>query len=174
MHELNAEWRKGYQDMLTEVGTRRFTMDRVAAFDGMQQVLKDLGFGIIMTEGEYYLAVSILAEEIFTDEEWQGIRQQDEPGMKAIVVKHLGLKGNFAELEPEGLMIDGVVTLLENNDAVAISITFRLREIKPAPPESILPRREYPPPYAARTGYLKIWNHFERLVTPLARMKDAG
>ncbi|OGT76356.1 MAG: hypothetical protein A3I78_00630 [Gammaproteobacteria bacterium RIFCSPLOWO2_02_FULL_56_15] len=172
MNELNTEWRKGYQAMLAEVGARHYPMDRSTAFNGMRKVLEELGFTIAMTEGEYYLGVHILAQEMFTEEEWQAIRARDEPGMKTIAVKHLGLKGNFAELEPEGLMIDGVITLLENSGGVDISITFRLRAIKEAPPESILPRREYPPPYAARTGYEKIWNRFERLVPPLARMRD--
>ena len=171
MTELNTEWRTGYSAMLDEIGTRHFRMDRAAAFKGMQSVLQDLGFAILMTEGDYYLRVNIPAHTMFTKNEWEEIRTHDEPGMRAIATKHLGLKGNLARLEPEGLQIDGVVTMLARGDGVDISITFRLKEIKEPPPESVLPRREYPPPFAARQGYVKIWERFERLVLPMTGLR---
>lgn len=171
MTELNTEWRTGYRTMLDEIGTRHFMIDRATAFKGMRSVLQDLGFTIAMTEGDYYLRVNIPAQTMFTEEEWQEIRTQDEPAMRAIATRHLGIKGNLARLEPDGLLIDGVVTILASGDGVDISITFRLKEIKEPPPESILPRREYPPPFAARQGYVTIWERFERLVLPMSGLR---
>ena len=139
----------------------------------MKKALQNLGFKIIASEGDYYLSVSIPAESMFTDREWQLVRENEEPQMRKVASSHLGIKGNFARLEPEGLLIDGKVTLLETEKGTDISLTFRLNEIEPQPPESVLPRREYPPPYAARVGFEKIWRRFEQLSLPIAGLSGS-
>ena len=174
MVELNQYWHKGYIETLDKIGTRHYQLDRARAFDGMIKVMKSLGFSVTTSEGDYYLSVSIPAERMFNNQEWSQIRSNEEPQMRKIAARHLGVKGNFASLEPEGLLIDGKITLLDRDDGTDISLTFRLNAIKPPPPESILPRREYPPPYAARVGYEKIWRRFEELTVPLAKLSQGS
>lgn len=174
MVELNKAWHKGYRDMLADIGTRHYPVKRSAAFTGMKNTMERLGFTVETSEGDYYLSVTIPAGKMFTDQEWQIIRRNEEPQMREIATRHLGIKGSFARLEPEGLLIDGKITLLESDDGTDISLTFRLKTIKPQPPESVLPRREYPPPYAARLGFEKIWHSFEELTLPVSVLTKAG
>lgn len=162
--DLNSSWRQGYRAMLEDIGTKHFDIQRSVAYAGMQQAMKNLGFEIIMSESDYYLSVAIPAASMFTAREWQMIRMQEEPGLRSIVSKHLGFKGNLAKLEPEGLIIDGKITLLNSNSGTDVSLTFQLQAVEEQPPESILPRRDYPPPYAARIGFEKIWTKFDEAV----------
>jgi hypothetical protein len=170
INEINSTFRQGYQEVLANIGTRHFNVNRSVAFSGMRETLIKLGFTVINSESEYYLFVSAPAPKPLSEEEWKQVQNSDERIFKEIISKHLGLKGNFVKLEPEGLNINGFITFLETKEGVKISITFRLHEIKPQPPESILPRREYPPPTAARIGFQKIWQQFENVALPIARM----
>ena len=170
--DINATFRTEYQVPLADIGTRHFAVDRALAFSGMRQTLQKLGFTVINSEGDYYLYVTAPAPMPLDDREWQEVRRIDEPGFKDIAARHLGIKGRLAKLEPEGLVIVGRIIILEAGDGVDISITFRTEEIKPQPPESILPRREYPPPAAARIGYEKIWRTFEEEALPLVGMAN--
>ena len=174
MTELNSEWQKGYGLAVAEIGTRHFNVDRSTAFAAMNKTMDSLGFNIVMTEGDYYQSVSIPAASMFTDMEWQRIRQFEEPQMRRIATEHLGVKGNFARLEPEGLLIDGKITFIGTGEVTDISLTFRLVEIELQPPESILPRRDYPPPHAARVGFEKIWRTFEHSALPVTRLAESN
>lgn len=175
IHELNAEWQKGYQLVLEDIGTRHYDMEREVAMKSMRQVLQKLGFKVINNESDYYLYVVGAADAPFEDAEWRRGRKADEPLMKDIAARHLGIKGRLAaSLQADGLDIHGTVTVLESNGGVDIMITFRLVEIKPQPPESILPRRDYPPPQTTRIVYEKIWRMFEDQALPLARMRSSS
>lgn len=172
VHEINAVFREGYQEMLTDIGTRHFDIDQQTAFTAMKHTLESLGFENINTEADYYLSGFAPAPLPLDDRDWKQAMVKDEPVFKKIAVKHLGVKGNFATFEPEGLEINGIVTIVENDTrgGVDISITMRMVEIKPQPPESILPRRDYPPPTAARIGFEKVWRFFEEQALPMARV----
>jgi len=169
--EINLSFKHGYQKLLSDMGTRHFNVNRSIAFSGMLKTLENLGFTITNTEGDYYIYVTGPAPTPLDAQDWQKVKDNDQPKLRKIASKHIGIKGNFVKLEPEGLNIEGFVTILEAFGGVDITITFRMKEIKPQPPESILPRREYPPPTAARIGYEKIWYQFENMALPLARMK---
>jgi len=171
MTEINLSFKGGYQKLLSDMGTRHFNVNRPVAFSGMLKALENLGFTITNTEGDYYIYVTGPAPTPLDAQDWEKVKDTDESTLKKIAAKHIGIKGNFAKLEPDGLNIEGFVTILEASGGVDITITFRMKEIKPQPPESILPRREYPPPTAARIGYEKIWYQFENMALPLARMK---
>lgn len=168
--ELNATFRKGYQEALVEVGTRHFAVDSTTAAARMRGILEELGMSVINSEGDYYLHVTAPAPRPLTDADWSEVQRVDGPTMKGIASRHLGIKGQFAKLEPDGLNVVGIVTLVEARGGVDISITMRTEEIKPQPPESILPRREYPPPSAVRIGYEKIWKRFEEKTAPVSGM----
>jgi len=172
--EINASLQPRYQDMLNDVGTRHFDIDRTLAADAMRRTLEALGFTVVNAEGNYYISVTMPAPGPIDAQEWQQVKRLDEPMYRRIAAKHLGFKGNFFQLEPEGLMVDGIVTLVESGEGIDISITLRLREIKPQPPESILPRRDYAPPTAVKIGYEKIWELFEEQALPLADMAASG
>ena len=171
--DVNAEFRNGYQLVLAETGTRHFDVDTGLALKSMRQVLEKMGFTVVTSEGDYYLSVTAPALAPFDDTEWEEVRRAHEPKMKDIAASHLGIKGRLAKLEPDGLNILGTITFLENAGGVDISITMRLHEIKPQPADSILPRREYPPPMAVKIGYEKIWKAFAELVVPLSKVAVA-
>jgi len=169
MQELNSAWSQGYKAMLNDIGTKHFNVSRAVAYTGMQKALKNLGFEIVTSEEDYYLNVTIPAAAMFTAQEWQIVRTQEEPGMRSIVSRHLGFKGNLARLEPESLLIEGKITLRTGGNGTDISLTFQLQPVAEQPPESILPRREYPPPYAARVGFEKIWKAYASAVSAASR-----
>jgi hypothetical protein len=168
--EINAMFQRGYQEALVEVGTRHFAVEPAVAAATMRQVLEQLGMSVSNSEGNYYLHMVAPAPRPLDDRDWAEVRRIDEPEFKNIANKHLGIKGRFATLEPDGLNVVGIVTIIESRGGVDISITMRTEEIKPRPPESILPRREYPPPSAVRLGYEKIWKKFEEQTVPLSGM----
>jgi hypothetical protein len=169
--DLNAIWRTGYNEVLHDLGTRRFAIDRASAATAMRQAMEKLGLQVASSEGDYYLHMSAPAPLPLDEREWLQARQEEEPAARQIIAKHMGaVKANFFTLQPEGLNSDLIFTFLEAGDGVSISVTYRTREIKPQPPESILPRRDYPPPGAARIGLEKIWRHFEEIALPLAKM----
>ncbi len=170
MTEINATFQIGYQEMLSDIGTRHYPVEQAVAFKAMREVLGKLGMTVVNSEGDYYLGVTAPAPAPLDARDWIVVRRTDEPAMKKIAAKHMGIKGNFAKLEPDGINVDGTVTFIEARGGVDISITFRFREIKPQPPESILPRRTYPPPAASRMGFEKIWRQFEEIALPLAKM----
>lgn len=172
VHEINSVFRQHYKEMLAEIGTRHFDIDRHTAFTAMKQTLENLGFQNIHTESDYYISGDAPAPQPLDNKDWDRAMESDVPVFKKIAIKHLGLKGNFATLEPEGLLIHGIITLIENETrgGIDISITMRMVEVKPQPPESILPRRDYPPPAAARMGFEKVWGYFEEQALPMARV----
>ena len=170
MTEINAEFRSGYQRVLAESGTRHFNVDPGLALKSMRQVLEKMGFTVVTSEGDYYLSVTAVAPLPLDSAEWQEVQRAHEPRMQDIAASHLGIKGRLAKLEPDGLNILGTITFVENAGGVDISITMRLQETKPQPADSILPRREYPPPAAVKIGYEKIWKAFGDLVVPLSKV----
>jgi hypothetical protein len=171
--EINAEFRSGYQQVLAQAGTRHFAVDPALAQKYMHQVLEKLGFIIVNSEGAYYLSVTAPAPAPLDKAEWEEVCRAHEPKMRDIAVKHIGIKGHLVQLEPDGLNILGTVTLLPAARGVDITITMRLQETKPQPADSILPRREYPPPTAVRIGYEKIWKAFGDLAVPPAQVAAA-
>lgn len=168
--EINANFRQGYQTVLAEDGTRHFSVNAAVASAAMRKTLEKLGFTIVNSEGDYYLHVVAPAPLPLSDQDWQEVRRIDEPAFRNIAAKYLGIKGRLATLDPEGLNVIGIITILDAGNGVDISITMRTEEIKPQPPESILPRRDYPPPSAVRIGFTKIWKMFEEQSLPLAGM----
>ena len=162
--EVNQVFRQGYKTMLADVGTKSYPLPVDKAAAAMKETLTELGFSVVHSEADYYIAVTAPAPTPLSKQEWDRARSADGPDFRRIASKHLGLKGKLAKLSPDGLNIDGVITLVGTADGKTdISITFRFRETRPQPPESILPRREYPPPTASRMGYEKIWKRFQAI-----------
>ena len=160
IREVNDVFAASYQKMLEQNGVRNFPVDQAAAISAMERVLRSVGFVVRRREGDYYLHVSAPAPLPLNTAEWDLVRSLDEPAMREIAVRYLGLKGNLARLQPQGLEVHGYLTLLPAAQGTDISLTMRMLETRPADPNSVLPRRDYPPPHAAQIGYEKIWQRF--------------
>lgn len=166
--EVNGAFGIAYQKMLHELGSRRYPLDQASACRAMERVLTSMGFRIQRREGDYFLHVVAPAPLPLNSAEWALARSLDEPALRTIAIRHVGFKGNLAKLQPDGLEVNGYLTLLPVADGVEISITMRMLETKPAAANSILPRREYPPPHAAQIGFEKIWQRFGSETSVLA------
>ena len=168
--EVNKEFGAAYEILLKKRGAMRSKTDPKTAINTMENILKQLGFSVRYREGDHYLHVSAPAPSPLDSGEWKMVRQTDEPLIRKIAVKHIGIRGNFAKLEPQGLEINGYVTFTPVEDGVDIRITMRMVETEPQSSDSLLPRREYPPPHAARIAFEKIWRNFASRTSPLTRV----
>ena len=162
INDVNAEFRIDYERVLAERGTRIFyRVGTDEAFQALRSALLRVGMRVgdqSPTMG--YLHVFGPAPSPLTAAEWRTAAEQDQPRLREIVNKHIGLLSYFVTFEPEGLEVIINATTLEVKNGVEVSLTARMREI--APPKSGMPRREYLPPTAVRMGLDKIWAEFER------------
>lgn len=164
--EVNDVFRRDYEQILNEKGTRTYPVDQLKAFAALRNALTGLGMRIADESPEIgYLNVSAPAPNPLDAKEWQEAADADLPKMREIAVKHVGLIGNMLRFEPEGLDIVINATALRAGSGSEISLTMRMRET--APPKSGMPRREYPPPSAVRMGLDKIWREIDRELRPL-------
>lgn len=157
---VNEAFRKDYEAVLKEDGTRYFpvpinrsltTTRACLTLMGMSSLGEDIDTG--------YLRMKAPAPKPLTMQEWQDATRIDQPRLRSIVVKHVGVPGHFVRFEPEGLDVVINATALAATDGSRISLTMRLSEV--APPRTGYPRREYPPPTAVRSGLNKIWRCVE-------------
>ncbi len=159
--EVNETFRKDYERILEERGSRTYQVAQPQAFDALRTALTRLGMRIVDQSPEIgYLNASAPAPNPLDADEWRKAAEADLPKMREIAVKHVGIIGRFLRFEPEGLDIVITATALRAAAGSEISLTMRMRET--APPPSGMPRREYPPPSAVRMGLDKIWREVER------------
>jgi hypothetical protein len=164
--EVNDVFRRDYEQILNEKGTRTYPVDQPKAFAALRNALTRLGMRVADESPEIgYLNVSAPAPNPLDAKEWREAADADLPKMREIAVKHVGLIGNMLRFEPEGLDIVINATALRAGSGSEISLTMRMRET--APPKSGMPRREYPPPSAVRMGLDKIWREVDRELRPL-------
>ena len=159
--DVNEEFRQRYEQILAKKGTRFFPVRREQAFAALASTFRELG----MQESDQspdigYLNVYAPAPKPLTKEEWEEVAKIELPRLRELVGKHIGLLSHFINFEPEGLDIVINTTALERRGGSEISLTMRMREVKP--PKSGMPRRDYPPPTAVDKGLDKIWAEFER------------
>lgn len=161
INEVNAEFRSQYERILAEQGTRFYRVSPEEAFDTLRVTLTRMGMRIgDQSPSIGYLNVFAPAPTPLDQDEWLKAEAQDLPKLREIAVKHVGLRGNLIRFEPEGLEIVINGTTLPARSGTEISLTVRLREVKP--PQSGMPRRDYAPPSAVRMGLDKIWRNFEQ------------
>jgi hypothetical protein len=159
--EVNAVFRKHYERILAERGTRVYRASVDDAFPALRTALARLGMRVAdQAPGIGYLSVVGTAPSPLNDAEWRQAADQDTPLLRDIVGPHIGLLKYFVSFEPEGLEVVINATTLEVRNGVEISLTARMHEV--APPRSGMPRREYLPPSAVRMGLDKIWGELER------------
>jgi hypothetical protein len=159
--EVNEAFRIEYERILAEKGTRTYAVRQPQAFAALQRALHRLGMRVADEAPELgYLNVYAPAPNPLDAEEWRAAAQSDLPRMREIAAKHVGLVSWLVRFEPEGLDIVINATALGSGTNTEISLTMRMRET--APPQSGMPRREYPPPTAVRMGLDKIWTQIDR------------
>ena len=159
--DVNEDFRQRYEQILAKKGTRFFRARREQAFAALRSTFKQLGTQEADESPDIgYLSVYAPAPKPLTTEEWQEVAKTELPRLRELVGKHIGLLRHFINFEPEGLNIVINATALERRGGSEISLTMRMREVKP--PKSGMPRRDYPPPTAVDKGLDKIWAELER------------
>lgn len=159
--EVNDAFRRDYEQILNEKGTRTYPVRQSQAFAALRNALTRLGMHVVDESPEIgYLNVSAPAPRPLDAAEWRKAAEVDLPKMREIAARHVGVVGHLVRFEPEGLDIVINATALPASAGSEISLTMRMRET--APPVSGMPRREYPPPTAVRMGLDKIWTEIDR------------
>ena len=161
INDINAAWKKDYEDKLDKNGTHVVNASPADAFDAVYASFVKLGLvvrqesralGLITAEGPAPLPLN--------REEWDRAAEADKPKAKELLRRHIGPLAELFRFEPEGIDTVMTATILGTARGSEISFTMRLREV--APPQSGLPRREYPPPTALTLGLDKLWAAVDR------------
>ena len=161
INAVNAEFKRQYEQILVEQGTRRYRVTPDEAFDTLRVTLTRLGMRIgDQSPSIGYINVFAPAPTPLDQDEWLKAEAQDLPKMREIVCKYIDVRCQFIRFEPEGLdiVINGTVNPVRNE--AEVSLTVRMREVKP--PQTGMPRRDYAPPTAVRMGLDKIWRNYEQ------------
>lgn len=161
IEEVNQEFKAQYERILAEKGTRVFNVPPAQAFAGVRAALNRLGMRLEGQDADLgYLTVAAPAPTPLSAEEWKVVAQADLPMMQRIAARHIGLPAYLIGFEPEGLEIVINATVLPAFGASEVSLTMRMRQVKPPP--SGMPRREYAPPTGVRLGLDRIWGQVEQ------------
>lgn len=159
--EINHEFSQAYEKILQEKGTRAFPVSISLAIAAMAETLRSMDMQITLQDaGTGFLQASAPAPRPLDDAEWKRAVQSDEPTLKRIAARHVGLVAMFVTFEPRGLDVVITATVVRTAQASEVSLTMRLKEVTPI--SQGLPRREYAPPTAVSIGLDKIWVRFEQ------------
>lgn len=155
--DINAAFRADYEAGLANDGSRTFEVPPGAAFDAVNAALTRLGLVIEQrSRGTGIITAEAPAPSPLDRNEWDRAVAVDLPKARAILARHIGPLAELFNFEPQGLdTIINAAVIETKTGGSEVSFTMRMREI--APPKQDLPRREYPPPTAARMGLDKIW-----------------
>jgi hypothetical protein len=161
INAVNEDFREAYEALLAEKGTRVFPVPLPKATASMRNALAAMGMRIIIEDSiTGILQAAAPAPRPLSDQEWDEAISVDEPRLKNIAARHVGLASIFVSFEPRGLDVVITATLIESAGHTEISLTMRLRETVPVHQD--FPRRDYPPPTAVSIGLDRIWDEFER------------
>jgi len=156
INAINAAFKADYEAALASDGARTFKQPPGITFDAVNAALTRLGLVIEQRKPEIgFIAAEAPAPLPLDRSEWDRAAKVDLPRARAILERHIGPLAELFTFEPEGLDIVITATVNETSGGSEASFTMRMREI--SPPKQDLPRREYPPPTAARMGLEKIW-----------------
>jgi hypothetical protein len=158
INAINREFQADYEAGLKHNGEREFNAPRGTVFDSVNAALTRLGLVIEQRDrGMGAITAEAPAPLPLDRSEWDRAAEVDLPRARAILSRYIGSLAQFFNFEPEGLdtVINATVIQAEEGTGTVVSFTMRLREM--APPKQNLPRREYPPPTAAKMGLDKIW-----------------
>jgi hypothetical protein len=158
---VNLEYRAQYEAIVSVKGTRGYALRRDDAFTAMSSALTDLGMQAESLDPSLgFMSFFALAPTPLSGEDWRNMTAADLPKLREIAREHMGLTGEFIQIDPEGLEIVINATVLDSpGGTVLISLTMRMRQTKP--PSRGMPRRDYPPPTAMRMALDKVWTQFD-------------
>jgi hypothetical protein len=160
---VNRVFCERYEAITSDRGTRTVHVPREDAYTAMRAALAGMGMKLESQNPKLgVFIVSAPAPLPLDREEWVRASDQDLPLLRQLARPHIGWLTTqlLLHFEPEGLQIVVTVTVLEVPEGSNVSLTVRLREIRP--PVSGFPRRECLPPTALSTGLDKIWAAFDR------------
>ena len=161
INDINAAFKAEYEAALDKNGTHVVSASRGCAFDSVYAALVKLrlvvrqesrGVGLIAAEGPAPLPLD--------RDDWDRAARVDTPKAKELLRRHIGPLAELFHFEPEGLDTVMTATVIGRPQGSEISFTMRMREV--SPPQSGLPRREYPPPTALTIGLEKLWAAVDR------------
>jgi hypothetical protein len=158
---LNRAFQDAYERILDERGSRTDVAPRAIAFGALDSALRRLGMIAESRDPDAgTLTVAAPAPAPLSLDEWRRVVQDDGPMMMRILCPTLGEYCRQIRFEPEDyvIVINAIVLGAANNGS-RISLTARMREIRPRPG---VPRRDYPPPTGVRMALDKIWAEYER------------
>ena len=166
INDVNAAFQKEYEQTLAQNGTHVVNATQAEAYDAVYAALVKLGLVVRQQSRDLgFISAEAPAPAPLSRAEWDRDAALDLPKTKALLRRHLGALAEFFRFEPEGLDTVMTATIIAARGGAEISFTMRMREV--APPTSDLPRRDYPPPTALRTGLDKVWVAVNREVAAL-------
>ena len=159
--DINAAFKADYEAGLASNGTRTFEVPPGTAFDAVNAALTRLGLVIVQrSRATGIITAEAPAPSPLDRSEWDRASAIDLPKARAILARHIGPLADLFNFEPQGLdTVINAAVIETKTGGSEVSFTMRMRET--APPKQDLPRREYPPPTAARMGLDKIWKVVE-------------
>lgn len=159
--DINKEFKEQYERILAEKGTRAFNARPADALLGTRAALIGLGMRLEAQDPDLgLLTVAAPAPTPLSQDEWNAVVRADLPMMQRLAARCVGLPAYFLTFEPEGLEIVITATVLPAFGGSEISLTARMRQVKPPP--SGMPRREYAPPTGVHIALDKMWARIER------------
>jgi hypothetical protein len=166
--DVNREFKEQYERILAEKGTRAFNVRPLEAFQGTRAALFRLGMRLESQDQDLGLmSLAAPAPAPLNLEEWKRVEESDLPVMQRLAARCVGLPAYLITFEPQGLDIVINATVLPAFGGSEVSLTMRMRQVKPPP--SGMPRREYAPPAGVRMGLDKIWGQVEKELGVRAR-----
>jgi hypothetical protein len=165
---INAAFKADYEAGLARDGTRTFQQLPRPTFDAVNAALTRLGLVVETRVPEVgFITAEAPAPLPLDHSEWDRATQADLPKARAILAQHIGPLAELFNFNPEGLDTVITATVIGIAGGSKVSFTMRMREV--APSKQDLPRREYPPPTAAKIGLDKIWKTVEYEIAARAR-----
>lgn len=161
--DVNREFKDQYERILSEKGTLAFNVKPADAFLGTRAALFRLGMRLESQDQDLGLmSLAAPAPSPLDLEEWKQVAQTDLPMMQRIAARCIGLPAYLISFEPEGLdiVINATVLPAGSGSGSVISLTARMRQVKPPP--SGMPRREYAPPTGVHMALDKMWARIEK------------
>ena len=151
-----------YEAIISERGTRIVHATRDDAYTAMRAALASVGMQVESQSPKLGIfSVHAPAPLPLQADEFERTSAQDLPLLRQIARPHVGwLTTRFLHFEPSGVEVVITATILKVPEGSSVSLTVRLRELRPPP--SGFPRRECLSPTVVVAGLDKIWAAFER------------
>lgn len=160
INDINAAFKAEYEAALATDGTRTLAVSQSEAFDAVYASFVKLGLVVRQQSSALgFISAEAPAPRPLDRDEWNRAASADLPKARELLRRHIGPLAELFHFEPEGVDTVMTATIIPMRGGSEISFTMRMREV--APPQSGLPRRDYPPPTALKIGLEKLWSTVE-------------